>query len=178
MSEQYRVIRCPLGLVELWDHLAQIPSVASEVETLEIQRQRGGFNFGSLPPVVVPDEFEVASQQFIGNGRAYFAFLKQYIPGAWVAERSLIAAIKHMSGLRSFKWSREPPFIDSKLDAGIKEDLWTALRCCENLRELDVLDVGDSDIEDSTEPDSSRWIRFRPIQTSQVCYILFQKYVE
>jgi hypothetical protein len=79
-----------------------------------------------------------------------------------------------MSGLKSFKWCREPSLIDSQLDAGVQEDLWTALRCCDNLRELNVTDAANETIEDKTEPDSSLWMKFRPIHASQVCYILFQ----
>lgn len=172
MGDQYRVIRCPLGLVELWDHLAQNPSIANRVEVVEIQRQKGGFAFESLSPVVVPGEFLTTAQEFVGNGRPYHTFLKEYLPGAWLAEKSLIGAIKNMSGLQSFKWCREPPLIDSQLD-GLKDDIWTALRSCETLRELHVLDAGDNEILDETEADSSLWMTFRPIQTSQVCVVSF-----
>lgn len=60
MAEEYRVIRAPLGLTGLWDHLAGDPSLAGKVQLLEIQRQTRGW---SLP--LVPAQFQPASNMIL-----------------------------------------------------------------------------------------------------------------
>lgn len=74
------------------------------------------------------------------------------------AELSLIAAVKNMSNLGSFKWDRYPPLVDSILDTDASDDIWTALRSRSGLHTLDVVDA--SDVSDT----------MRPIHESQVIF--------
>jgi len=123
----YRVIRAPLGHVELWAHLSKHPSLARHVEVVEVQRQMAGFNFHQLRRAIVPPDFNVAAQSFSKNKtNIYSAFMAHYLPTAREAEKTLISAVKNMTALKSFQWDREPPLYNSRLDDGIEDDIWTA----------------------------------------------------
>jgi len=163
MSSSYRVIRAPLVFLDIWKHLAQNPSLARQVEVVEIQRQMTGFNFECLRPSMLPPEVHSAAQAFVRTDSSiYHTFAKQFVPHVCQAEQTLIAAVKKMTELKSFQWDREPPLLDSCLDDGVEDDIWTALRFCPNLRTLDVMDASDNKIPGSDT-------KFRPIQESQVC---------
>jgi len=165
----YRVIRAPLGLIGLWAHLSQHPSLARHVEVVEIQRQMKGFNFNQLQPIVVPPYFRSAAQSFAQNDtNIYSTFMTHYLPSAREAEKTLITAVKNMTALKSFHWDREPPLYDSRLDDGIEDDIWTALRSCTTLRSLHVMDASDIEIRDDHRYGHGFVTKFRPIQESQV----------
>lgn len=164
-SAAYQIIRVPLGLIKLWNHLAENPSLAKHVEVLEIQHQISSFNFGDFEPATVPPDFRSAADEFIRDNPTYHTFLAEFLPSACEAEKALIAAVKNMEGLKSFKWDREPPLLDSFLDEGVDEDIWTALRSCTVLRELKIVDASDIEIEND---DGTLTYEFRPIQESQV----------
>jgi hypothetical protein len=169
VMNNYRVIRAPLGLVELWAHLSQYPALARQVEVVEIQRQMRGFNFDGLQPVIVPPDYRTAAQSFCANDtNAYDTFLTRYVPNALKAEKLLITAVKHMKALKSFEWAREPPLCDSRLDEGADDDIWTALKSCTALRNLRVMDASDNEIEDDPRYGHGSSTKFRPIHTSQV----------
>jgi hypothetical protein len=52
------------------------------------------------------------------------------------AERVLVAALKGMSGLTSFRWSRTPPLIN----ADQEDDIWiTIAKCCPSLNTINVI---------------------------------------
>ena len=54
------------------------------------------------------------------------------------AERIFISALKNMSRLTSFTWSRTPPLVDPQNE----DDIWATLaKHCPDLRELSVLDA-------------------------------------
>jgi hypothetical protein len=161
----YRIIRAPLVFSELWDHLAQNPLLARHVQHVEIQRQMEGFNFNHLRPATVPPAFRPAARALAQTeSSTYEGILKKSIPGVRQAEKTLIAAVKNMTGLKSFDWNREPPLLDSRLDDGVNDDIWTALRSCTTLLNLRVMDASDNEIQD----DGGRTTGFRLIHESQV----------
>jgi hypothetical protein len=101
----YRIIRAPLVFSELWDHLAQNPLLARHVQHVEIQRQMEGFNFNHLRPATVPPAFRPAARALAQTeSSTYEGILKKSIPGVRQAEKTLIAAVKNMTGLKSFDW--------------------------------------------------------------------------
>jgi hypothetical protein len=166
----HRVIRAPLGLVGLWTHLSQHPTLARQVEIVEVQRQRTGFGFDRLPPATVPPDFYSAAKSFCENdSNLYHSFLTHSVPSTREAEKTLIAAVKNMTGLKSFQWNRDPPLFDSRLDHDIEDDIWTALRSCTTLRHLRVMDASDIEIEGDPEYGQESDVRFRPIHESQAC---------
>jgi hypothetical protein len=147
--DQYRIIRSPLGVSSLWNHLADNPTLAREVRVLEIQRQMGGYTT-SCPKPKVPEQFHSAARDV---ARTFYSFfLSKYVPSLQQAEKALIAAIRGMSGLHSFIWDREPPLLDSRFDVDVSDDIWTALRSCTCLWELDVVDTADNDVKIYEEP--------------------------
>jgi hypothetical protein len=107
-----------------------------------------------------------------GTGIPYSFFLSKYVPGLREAEKALIAALRSMSGLQSFTWNREPPLLDSRFDVDVSDDIWTALRSCTCLQELNVVDAADDDIKIYEEPrgwfDSGAGTRFRRVHESLV----------
>jgi hypothetical protein len=169
--DQYRMIRSPLGVSGLWDHLADNPTLAREVRVLEIQRQMGGYRI-ARPEPKVPEQFHSAAQDVAGTGIPYSFFLSKYVPGLREAEKALIAALRNMSGLQSFTWNREPPLLDSRFDVDVSDDIWTALRSCKSLQELNVVDTADDDIKIYEEPrewfKSGAGTRFRRVHESLV----------
>ena len=106
--DQYRIMS-PLGL---WNHRADNPALAREVQVLEIQRQMGGHMI-SRPKPKVPEQFHSAAQH---AAIPYPFFLSKYVPSLQQVEKALIAALRNMSGLQSFTWNREPPLLDSRFD--------------------------------------------------------------
>jgi hypothetical protein len=70
-----------------------------------------------------------------------------------------------MTGLKSFEWDRKPPLLDSRLDDGVDDDIWTALRSCATLLNLRVVDASGNEIEDDGQGSTTG---FRPIHDSQV----------
>jgi hypothetical protein len=169
----YRIIRAPLVLSELWDHLAQNPSLARHVEHVEIQRQMESFNFNRLRPATVPPAFRPAARALVQTkSGTYEGLSKELIPGVRQAEKTLIAAVKNMTGLKSFDWDREPPLLDSRLDDGVNDDIWTALRSCTTLLDLRVMDASDNEIQD----DGGCTTGFRPIHESQVFVYFFRHF--
>jgi hypothetical protein len=167
----YRVLRAPLGLVELWAHLSRQPSLAKHVEIVEVQRQMSGFNFEQLRQMTVPPDFRSDALSFLENdSNLYNTFLANSVPSTREAEKMLIAAVKNMTGLKSFQWDREPPLLDTRLDDGVDDDIWTALRSCTTLRSLQIMDASDNEIIDDHESVT----RFRPIHVSQACTRVIQ----
>lgn len=166
----YRVLRAPLGLVGLWAHLSRQPSLAKHVEIVEVQRQRSGFNFEQLRQMTVPPDFRSDAQSFLKNGsNMYYTFRTNSVSSTREAEKTLIAAVKNMTGLKSFQWDREPPLLDTRLDDNVGDDIWTALRSCTTLRSLQVMDASDNEIKDDPRCGHGSATRFRPIHESQAC---------
>jgi hypothetical protein len=81
----YRVIHAPLVLLELWNHLAQDPSLARHIEVVEIQRLRPA----TIPPALRPAAQALARTE----SSTYDVFFKVFVPGVRVrqAEKALIA---------------------------------------------------------------------------------------
>lgn len=156
-TDEYRVIRAPVGLVEFWQHLANDPAVASKVQVLEIQRETGGFGVDTLKPPLIPAPFLPSAHVLLEYGEPHNGLPDDKRAEFRNSELSLIAAVKQMSNLQSFRWDREPPLVDSVLDDDAVDDIWTALLSCLQLHGLDVTDASDNND-----------VRVRPIHESQV----------
>ena len=135
--DQYRI---PLGVTGLWDHLADNPTLARKVRVLEIQRQMEGHYILFRRPKV-PKQFHSAARH---AAKTYAFFLSEYVPSLKQAEKSLITALRNISGLQSFTWNREPPLLDSRFDVDVSDDIWTTLRSCTSLRKSNVVNTADN----------------------------------
>ena len=132
---QFRLIRCHvLDAQNLWDTLAKDRSLARNVRTLEI-----GFGWTRHTPPRIPSNPRPRLQAV--------TFLK--------VERTLIAAIKNMTELVSFKWLER--FHVPVIDSCRGEDIWTALKQLPALRRLHVKDLY-----------SGTTSRYKPIHDSNV----------
>ncbi|KZT05013.1 uncharacterized protein LAESUDRAFT_813866 [Laetiporus sulphureus 93-53] len=136
MNEEYRVMRVPFGLRRLWDQLAEEPSLASAVESLEIQRD-DGLRYAKRDSVQVPRDYMEEAKDLLQD--YHIISDANAVPHLRDIEKSLIRAIRHMSNLKRFKWDHVAPFIDARYDIDFSGDLWTALRSRETLRELEVM---------------------------------------
>ncbi|KZT08049.1 uncharacterized protein LAESUDRAFT_724031 [Laetiporus sulphureus 93-53] len=139
MDEEYRIMRAPFRLRRLWDRLAEDRSLASVVENLEIQREVWLWASDPDPPKVPQDYMEEAVALLPGSKVTE----EDDIPHLRETEKSLVRALRNMSNLKGFKWGRVPPLIDARYDVDASEDLWTALRSIDTLRELEVVDASD-----------------------------------
>jgi len=155
---QFRIIRSPL-LSPIWQKFTTHRSLAQNVRTLEIQRPE---YYGVHP------DFAVLSDPFMALGdrrRRGFRTNPSVVPEIFkeehgdkdeqgaptfnnernkdlCAERLLVLALRTMTGLTSFVWSRTPPLINPN----IEDDIWITLaNHCPDLREVQVLDGVDSD---------------------------------
>jgi hypothetical protein len=134
-----------------------------------------GFNFEQLRQMTVPPDFRSNALSFLKNdSNLYHTFLTNSVPSTCEAEKTLIVAVKNMTGLKSFQWDREPPLLDTRLDDSVDDDIWTALRSCTTLRSLQIMDVSDNEIRDDPRYGHGSVTRFRPIHESQACARVIQ----
>lgn len=148
----YRVIRCPLGVIQLWEHLSQNPSLAENVRVLEIQRESDYASFDV--PRAFYNAAAISRKQDVWGLQdevPYHDLERLRLAGLKISETTLISALKNMSRLTSFKWEGKPPLIDSRLD-GFPDDIWTTLRGHETLTELDVLDLSGEALDQTSDP--------------------------
>jgi hypothetical protein len=132
---QFRLIRCDVIMAHyLWNTLAKDRSLARNVRTLEI-----GFGWTRHIPPRIPSNPRPRLEAV--------TFPK--------VECTLIAAIKNMTELISFKWLErsQVPAIDS----GRRDDIWTALKQLPALRLLNVKDLCNGTTS-----------RYKPIHDSEV----------
>jgi hypothetical protein len=128
---QLRIIRCPL-LSSIWEKLSIHRSLAANVRVLEIQRATINWNHDFVDLPVVPAMFDEP-----GRPQAINEVNHAKRPSRLEADRVLVSALRHMTGLVSFQWSHTPSLINPDLE----DDVWTTLiNYCPNLREVDVLD--------------------------------------
>ena len=132
---QFRLIRCNVIVAEqLWSNLAKDRSLARNVRTLEIGYGWRGSRY-SPPRMPSNLKLRLGTVTFIDDRDGRAAHRK--------AERALIAAIKNMTELISFKWLEhfQVPVIDSRREGAGGDDIWTALSQLPALRHLNVNDL-------------------------------------
>lgn len=162
---QFRIVRAPL-ISPIWQKFIQNKSLAQNVRILEIQAAEAPWNQENVDSPVIPAIFkdgderqpledhkaerldggsddgsddegsddDSGSSDESDNADAEYRAKNLADLGA---ERILISALKNMTGLTSFQWSRTPPLVDPKAEP----DVWTTLvKSCPNLREVNVVD--------------------------------------
>jgi hypothetical protein len=145
---QFRVIRAPL-ISPVWKILDENRLLAQNVRVLEVQSAEmhgncPGCDSPTGKPVIpaiwheleepsVP-ELDEDDEDEVGALRAYDVAKNAMDLDA---ERILVSALKGMSGLTSFKWTRTPPLINPNQE----DDIWITLaNYCPSLNILDVFD--------------------------------------
>ena len=133
-----RHIRCDVRCVALWKKLADLPWVASRFVSLEII---GRFETTALTNPIIPNHHPSFVIPDCASG----------ITTRWQEERreefwsdcihALAAAVRVMSGLRSFRW------ID-KEEAQSMNDVFAALQNCTRLDNVQILIMPEFDNED------------------------------
>jgi hypothetical protein len=143
---QFRVIRAPL-ISPLWEKLATNRSLAQNVRILEVQSAEihGDREGATIDEPVIPimftdlevplaPEVDNGDEDDVGTLRAHYLAKNATDLDA---ERVLVAALRGMSGLTSFRWSRTPPLVN----ADQEDDIWiTIAKCCPSLNTIDVID--------------------------------------
>ncbi|KAK0470444.1 uncharacterized protein EV420DRAFT_1634866 [Desarmillaria tabescens] len=116
----YRVVRCKVSSISVWNHLIVNRSLARNVRRLEILDERASGEAVRIPGGVVGTDTDLEStDDELGMHE------KQ--------ERFLVSALARMSALRSFVWScnHSPISIDN---------VWPTLLKCQTLSEVEIND--------------------------------------
>jgi hypothetical protein len=145
---QLRVIRSPIRS-SIWEKFIEDRSLAQNVHTLEIQNAEVEWNRENVDPPVTPAIFGDLSEQVFHDGGEDKDEDKRSVSSVKAkgkaknetdlrAERLLVSALRNMTGLRTFRWSRTPPLINPKDE----DDVWTVLvKHCPDLRHVNVVDL-------------------------------------
>lgn len=147
---QFRVIRAPL-ISPIWKKFTENRLLSKNVRVIEVQSEPPPRRCRCCDPdepgdpLVIPAIFHDLEQPSVpdinrydedtlGARRAYNAAKNAMDLDA---ERILVSALKGMSGLTSFKWSRTPPLINRDQE----DDIWiTLVQYCPYLNSIDVVD--------------------------------------
>ncbi|PPQ65916.1 hypothetical protein CVT24_011249 [Panaeolus cyanescens] len=164
----YRSVRCKLSNNAVWEHLIDNPAHAAKIRELEIQRENPS-GAGELDEKERYPTDRVAHTDAEGD----VDMTSHISPSEEEVERSerlLIAALRHMVNLESFRWDRWVPVINKGEEllscrhesaqgaTGVfvelyQEDVWTALRDYTQVKRLWVVDLGRYDqIFDECKP--------------------------
>ena len=179
---QFRVIRTPL-ISPLWQKFAGSRLLAQNVRILEIQPAEVDEYtaiYGLDPPVVpaifsdlelplVP-ELDSDDEDDVGALRVHFATKNDM---DLKAERTLVSALKGMSGLTSFQWHRTPPLINPAQE----DDIWiTLVKYCPSLNSIDLFDCDkpyEPILEERDDPAYQR-----PTRNPNVCPDNFNSFIK
>ncbi|KAJ8507012.1 hypothetical protein ONZ45_g10582 [Pleurotus djamor] len=142
-SLAHRVVRSFLGNDLLWKYFIAHPEHAAQVHELEILRE----NPGASPrhPEPVPTPVLSADTNTTSLSRTQLE----------ESETLLINAVRLMLNLQTFIWDRWVPVVNVRRadELIVGEDIWTTLRDHTQLKELDVVDLGEfSTIFDDIQP--------------------------
>lgn len=148
---QFRIVRAPL-LSPIWARFVENRSLAENVRTLEVQAAEIEWNREDVDAPITPVVFKSSDEQQSaqeqkgecpddGSDDESDTAIKSRFTAKnltdLAAERIFVSALKNMTGLTSFQWSRTPPLIDPK----VEDDVWTILlKRCPDVREIKVLD--------------------------------------
>lgn len=115
----YRVIKCKVSSISVWNHLIVNRALAKNVRRLEILDER------SVESFVVPSGILTSDTDLESTDDELDLHDKQ--------ERYLVSALTKMTALGSFSWScnHSPISIDN---------VWPTLLRCHSLREVDIND--------------------------------------
>ncbi|KAF8156578.1 hypothetical protein B0H34DRAFT_467042 [Crassisporium funariophilum] len=139
---EYRVIRCKVSSISVWNHLVLHRSLARNVRKLEILDERAP----SGPGIMVPRGILQGDTDLESTDDELSMHLKQ--------ERFLAAALVRMTGLRDFKWSCNHSPISI---AHVWPTLMTraahlkSMEICDNLVFAPRIEGGDDKRDDQTE---------------------------
>jgi hypothetical protein len=116
---EYRVIKCKVSSIGVWNHLIVNRALAKNVRRLEILDER------SIQPFVVPSGILTSDTDLESTDDELDMHDKQ--------ERYLVSALTKMTALASLSWScnHSPISIDN---------VWPTLLRCHSLREVDIKD--------------------------------------
>ncbi|KAF8805754.1 hypothetical protein BYT27DRAFT_7257988 [Phlegmacium glaucopus] len=143
---QFRVIRAPI-ISPLWKKFAENQLLAQNVRILEVQsaESHGYHEDAKVDDQVIPAIFgdlEVPSIPELDdddddNVEALMAYDAAKNDMDLDSERILVSALKGMSNLTSFQWTRTPPLINRIRE----DDIWITLaKYCPSLNVIDVVD--------------------------------------
>jgi len=178
---QFRVIRAPLTS-PLWKRLAANRLLAQNVRILEVQSAEihGEHEDATLDepvvPAIFPDlevrlapELDSDDEDDVDTLRAHNAAKNAT---DLIAERILVAALKGMSGLTSFRWSHTPPLINPNQE----DDIWvTIAKHCPSLNTIDVIDREkpyEPILEETDDPAYQRPTHNPNVCLLQSCYMI------
>ena len=115
----YRVIRCKVSSISVWNHLIVNRSLARNVRRLEILDER------STEPQLVPRGILASDTDLESTDDELCMHTKQ--------ERLLVSALNRMTALHSFVWScnHSPISIDN---------VWPTLLKCQSLGDVEIND--------------------------------------
>jgi hypothetical protein len=162
---QYRDIRCRLDTNTVWQQFGTDRSLARNVRSIEIQREEWAFEYQWPDALQIPESLRPPELPVLGRDITQESLDKQR-----GFELQLIAAIKNMTNLASFAWNRAPPLVDS-LSSEAEEDIWTALKRCSALKELEFVDFSEESPVHFTgwnEEEAKQRAYLRPIWDSTV----------
>lgn len=174
---QFRVIRAPL-LSPIWKKLAENRLFAQNVRVLEIQCAEVIKGDDRLDESVIPaifHELEVPSVLVPDDDDADDDAIRSYDVAKNAkdlnAERILVSALKGMSGLTSFQWTRTPPLINHDQE----DDIWiTLVKYCTSLNVIDVMDCAKPSRYALQQQDDPAYQR--PVRNPNVCLIAVTQY--
>lgn len=131
----YRIIRCKVSSISVWNHLIVHRSLAKNVRRLDILDER------STEPEMVPSGIMASDTDLESTDDELGMHQKQ--------ERYLVSALTKMSALASFSWScnHSPISIDH---------VWPTLLKCQTLREVNINDnlVFSPEVDDDSESET------------------------
>jgi hypothetical protein len=149
LESSYHSIRCKLGNDAVWEHLISNPTQAARVKELKIMRENPSENGPLDEEERIPPQVLSGASKYSGKRPEAEAVTREQIAHS---ELLLIRAIHNLVKLDSFTWDRWVPVINQgddikgSRDNGraeqYREDIWTALRDCTQLRRLKVVDLG------------------------------------
>lgn len=149
LESSYHSIRCKLGNDAVWEHLFSNPTQAAHVRELEIMRENPSGKEPLDEEERIPPQVLSRASNSSGTRPETEAATREQIAHS---EGLLIRAIHNMVNLDSFTWDRWVPVINQgddikgSRDNGhaeqYREDIWTALRDCTQIKRLKVADLG------------------------------------
>ncbi|KAH9932343.1 uncharacterized protein B0H18DRAFT_987658 [Fomitopsis serialis] len=116
---EYRVVRCKISRIAVWNHLAVHRGLARNVRRLEIMDERG------TEPESVPSDILTSDTDLESTDDELGMHDKQ--------ERILVSALTRMTALESFVWSCSHSPISIDL-------VWPTLRKCQALKNVQIND--------------------------------------
>ncbi|TDL22004.1 hypothetical protein BD410DRAFT_789087 [Rickenella mellea] len=116
---EYRVVRCKISSISVWNHMTVHRSLAQNVRRLEIMDERASH------PIVAPSSILATDTDLESSDDELGMHDKQ--------ERFLLAALAKMTALESFVWSCNHSLISI-------DDIWPTLLKCQTIKSVEIND--------------------------------------